>query len=231
MQGQSVFFPKKNIKFNRIVSSTSHTYMLHMSNITAQPHSHSDTSSSINSLHCLPLVLQATVRMTTHISLRPAQPLDGPKIAALHLSAFSSNKLMRAIYPTPQIWAAFQSAVQKKITADIRHPYTTVMVAIARKSASEPGSERRTEKEAAQGEGGKGDEIIGFAVWIHPTPSNQEPTPPSWNLPEGTDWAVLRPWKDAAAKVASDVIGDRLHYGKLIYSHTPRNDATLFQTQ
>jgi len=159
--------------------------------------------------------------MTTFISLRPAQPLDGPKIAALHRSAFSSNKLMRAIYPTPQIWTAFQSAAQEKVTADMKDPYTTVMVAVAKRSASEPGSEGRTEKEAAQGKVGKGDEIIGFAVWIHPTPSNQEPTLPSWNLPEGTDWGVLRPWKEAAAKVASNVIGEKPHYGKLICSHAP----------
>ena len=159
--------------------------------------------------------------MSTPVYMRAAQLFDAPKIAALHISAFTSNKLMRAIYPTPQIWDAFQSSVEKKITADIRDLHTTVLVAIAKGTAPEPVTEEQTEKEEMEGEVEKGDEIIGFAVWIHPTPSNKGFTPPSWNLPEGTDWSVLRPWKDASASVASDVIGERPHYGKPIYPYTP----------
>ncbi|RMZ73417.1 hypothetical protein GMOD_00007925 [Pyrenophora seminiperda CCB06] len=150
--------------------------------------------------------------MSATISLRPARPLDIPKIAALHVSAFSSNKLMRAIYPTPQIWTAFQSAVERKMMADMQDSHTTVMVATAGNFASELATERGTVEKVAQGETEKRDEVVGFAVWIHPTPSSEESTPPSWNLPEGTDWGVLGPWKDAAGKVASDIIGERPHY-------------------
>ena len=84
--------------------------------------------------------------MSTPVYMRAAQLFDAPKIAALHISAFTSNKLMRAIYPTPQIWDAFQSSVEKKITADIRDLHTTVLVAIAKGTAPEPVTEEQTEK-------------------------------------------------------------------------------------
>ncbi|CAE7175369.1 GNAT family acetyltransferase [Pyrenophora teres f. teres] len=183
-----------------------HTHILCMPNTAALPHSAHD--SSVRNLDNPSFEFQITLKMSTPVYLRPAHPLDAPKLAALHTSAFSSNKLMRAIYPTPQIWTAFQSAVEKKMVADMYDDHTTVMVAVAKRVASEAGAER----EAALLEIGKGDEIVGFAVWIHPTPSKEGFIPPAWNLPEGTDWGVLGPWKDAAEKVASDVIGESRHY-------------------
>ncbi|KAI0571429.1 GNAT family acetyltransferase [Pyrenophora tritici-repentis] len=146
--------------------------------------------------------------MAASISLRPAQPTDAPGLAAIHTSAFSTNKLMRAIYPTSQVWAAFQSAVERKMMADMHDAHTTVLVATAKRFSSGFGAER----EAAQGEVEERDEIVGFAVWIHPTPCKEGFTPPAWNLPEGTDWGVLGPWKEASEKVASHVIGERPHY-------------------
>ncbi|CAN9109141.1 unnamed protein product [Alternaria alternata] len=131
------------------------------------------------------------------ISITSAEPKDAPHIAALHVQAFSSNVLMRAIYPTPAIWAAFQGSVEEKFTADIHDPNMTVLVA------------RHTD-EAGTGEQGK---IVGYAVWCHPVRTEGTAwKPPAWKLPAGTDWSVLRPWLAAAGKVSREVIGDRPHY-------------------
>lgn len=71
-------------------------------------------------------------------------------------------------------------------------------------------------------------DIVGFAVWCY-CPGEEKADgkakgeetykAPQWSLPEGTDWTVLTPWKNAAAQVAEAVIGNREHYG--IYITTP----------
>ncbi|EUC36168.1 hypothetical protein COCCADRAFT_88948 [Bipolaris zeicola 26-R-13] len=139
------------------------------------------------------------------IRIYPATPSVAPRLASIHVSAFSSNRLMRAIYPTPAIWAAFEHAVEEKLIADMLDERTSVMVA----------QSAETEKD------GRG-EIVGFAVWCHACPEDKEEerssnvkktyTAPRWNLPEGTDWEILNAWRAAAAKVAEHTIGDCRHY-------------------
>jgi hypothetical protein len=134
------------------------------------------------------------------ISISPAQPKDAAHIAALHVQAFSSNVLMRAIYPTPAIWTAFQSSVEDKFTADMHNPNITVLVARYIDEA-----DIRKERQG---------KVVGYAVWYHPVGAEEKGwKPPAWKLPEGTDWSVLRPWLAAAAKVSHEVIGDTPHYG------------------
>ncbi|KAG9191857.1 hypothetical protein G6011_10591 [Alternaria panax] len=133
------------------------------------------------------------------VSIAPALPDDAPHIAALHVQAFSSNVLMRAIYPTPAIWTAFQNSVEEKFTADMRDPNMTVLVARYVDEAETRKQERGV--------------VVGYAVWCHPVRAGEEGwKPPAWKLPDGTDWSVLRPWLAAAAKVAHEVIGERPHY-------------------
>jgi hypothetical protein len=134
------------------------------------------------------------------VSISPAQPKDAAHIAALHVQAFSSNVLMRAIYPTPAIWTALQSTAEQKFTADMQDPKMTVLVAWYM-------------DEAEMGEQGQG-KIVGYAVWCHPVSAEEKGwKPPAWRLPEGTNWSVLRPWLAAAGKVSHEVIGDIPHYG------------------
>ncbi|EUC43989.1 hypothetical protein COCMIDRAFT_99410 [Bipolaris oryzae ATCC 44560] len=140
--------------------------------------------------------------MTIHIY--PATRTVAPRLASIHVSAFSSNRLMRAIYPTPAIWAAFERAVEEKLIADMLDERTSVVVAQS--------------TDMAKGSGG---EIAGFAVWCHACPEDEEErssgmkktyAAPRWNLPEGTDWDILNAWRAAAAKVADSTIGDCRHY-------------------
>lgn len=112
---------------------------------------------------------------------------------------------MRAIYPTPAIWAAFKRAVEEKLIADMLDERTSVVVA-----------------QSTDMETDGGGEIVGFAVWCHACPEDKEEergsgvkktyTAPRWNLPEGTDWDILNAWRAAAAKVAESTIGDCRHY-------------------
>jgi hypothetical protein len=133
------------------------------------------------------------------VSISPAQPKDAVHIAALNAQAFSSNILMRAIYPTPAIWKAFQGYFEQKCLADMQDVKTTVLIARYIDDA---------EVEDAPGK------IIGYAVWHHPVRAKEKDwNPPTSRLPEGTDWSVLRPWLAAAEQIAEEVVGDTPHYG------------------
>lgn len=116
---------------------------------------------------------------------------------------------MRAIYPTPATWAAFERAVEEKVTADMLDEKTSVIVARSR-------AETKQEDEG---------EVVGFAVWCHASVTREEENEstsgdaeaymaPQWNLPEGTDWSILTAWREAAAKIAEMVVGERRHYGE-----------------
>ncbi|KAI4667978.1 uncharacterized protein J4E78_001799 [Alternaria triticimaculans] len=136
------------------------------------------------------------------VSISPAQPKDAVDIAALHVQAFSSNALMRAIYPTPAIWAALQGCVEEKILADMKEPKITVLVA------------KHTDEAEVREEQGK---TVGYAVWCHPIKAEEQDWKlPTWKLPEGTDWNVLKPWLAAAGKTVEEVIGHTPHYGTLL---------------
>lgn len=144
------------------------------------------------------------------VSISPAQPKDAVDIAALHVQAFSSNALMRAIYPTPAIWAALQGCVEEKILADMKEPKITVLVA------------KHTDEAEVREEQGK---TVGYAVWCHPIKAEEQDWKlPTWKLPEGTDWNVLKPWLAAAGKTVEEVIGHTPHYGRWCYVllHDPR---------
>ena len=134
------------------------------------------------------------------VSISPAQPKDAVDIAALHVQAFSPNALMRAIYPTPAIWAALQGCVEEKILADMKEPKITVLVA------------KHTDEAEVREEQGK---TVGYAVWCHPIKAEEQDWKlPTWKLPEGTDWNVLKPWLAAAGKIVEEVIGHTPHYGR-----------------
>ncbi|KNG52207.1 gnat family protein [Stemphylium lycopersici] len=129
------------------------------------------------------------------ITISPADTSHAPLLAELHTTAFSTNRIMRAIYPTAAIWTAFQSAVEKRMRRDIADERTSVIVA-------------RVSHERSVGEGDVGAEE-----------DEEERGGEIWSLPEGTDWTVLTPWKEAAANVAEAVIGDREHYGGPFQAH------------
>ena len=149
------------------------------------------------------------------IKISPADVTHAPLLAEIHTSAFSTNRIMRKIYPTAAIWTAFQSAVEKRMRRDIADERTNVIVA-------------RVSNETGVEEGKEEGDIVGFAVWCYfpgeekadgKAKGEETYKAPQWSLPEGTDWTVLTPWKNAAAQVAEAVIGNREHYG--IYITTP----------
>jgi hypothetical protein len=134
-------------------------------------------------------------RLTMSFRIDKARPEDAPQIARLHVEAFASNALMQAIYPTPEIWKELEKATETKTLADIQHPNVSVLV--TRDDSEELGH------------------ILAYAVWTHHTHPDEHQTPlPAWNLPEGTNWAVLRPWKETAARAAEAVIGNTPHCGE-----------------
>jgi GNAT superfamily N-acetyltransferase len=136
-------------------------------------------------------------RMTFHLTT--AQPENAPRIAQLHIDAFSSNALIRAIYAADTNLTGLRKAVELKAVADMQDEKTTVLVARCNKTISE-------------------DSIIGFAKWTHPIHSHEKYTPPKWNLPQSTDHDILGRWKKEVEKVESKIIGDEPHYGLLMAS-------------
>jgi ribosomal protein S18 acetylase RimI-like enzyme len=127
------------------------------------------------------------------ITINLAKLEDAARIAELHIQAFSPNALMQAIHGPPSTWQALQKSAEEKFRADMQNANMSVLVA------------REDDEEM---------EVVGYAVWVHPEEERARAPLPSWNLPESTNWDVLRPWKEEAGKVAEGVIRDTVHYGE-----------------
>jgi hypothetical protein len=130
--------------------------------------------------------------MPAHIEL--AKPNDASRIAELHVQAFSPNALMQAIHGPPSTWETLHKSAEEKFLADMHDPNMSVLV--AREDSGE---------------------TAGYAVWVHPEKEKDRTPSSTWNLPESTNWDVLRPWKEEAGKVAEEGIGDVLRYGVFPY--------------
>lgn len=125
-----------------------------------------------------------------------AETADAERIAQIHMSAFCSNALIRAIYPTEEVRTGLAQAVEWKVRDDIQDANISVLIV---RNVSGPASKS---------------EIIGFATWTHPIESDISYTPSPWRLPQGTDWEVLTPWKTLVEEAEDIVVGCMPHYGQ-----------------
>jgi GNAT superfamily N-acetyltransferase len=140
--------------------------------------------------------------------LEVARPHDAPRIAHIHMDAFSSNALIRAIHAADEGLRDLHEAVERKALADMEDVKTTVLIV---RHVNE--GDAACESDIAIEKSDNGD-IVGFAKWTHPIHPGDNYVPPPWNLPESTDLKVLGPWRVQAEKLEEKIIGHTPRYGR-----------------
>jgi len=155
--------------------------------------------------------------MSFHLEI--AAPDDAERITQIHMDAFGSNAIIRAIHAgNDKDLKELRSAVKDKLLADIRDSKITVL--IVRVLDSSVTGERTNANELISREklrgasgGSERGNIVGFAKWIHPyCPQDNYITAP-WSTPSSADWKILRPWLDQVTKVEEEIIGQTSRYG------------------
>jgi hypothetical protein len=128
--------------------------------------------------------------------LEVARPEHAPRITQIHIDAFGTNAIVRAIHAADRGFQELCKAIERKALADMADSNTTVLI--------------------ARNAGGNADDlsnIIGFAKWVAPIhPEEQHFTPP-WDLEKTADWEILGPWIEIAQKVEDEIIGNTPHWG------------------
>lgn len=137
--------------------------------------------------------------------LEIAQPGDAARITQIHMDAFSSNALIRAIHAVDGDLSALRKAVEKRALDDMQDSKTTVIVV------------RDVESSAMRN-------IIGFAKWVAPIYPGEPHSTPSWNLAKTTNWEILGPWIAKEKKAEEEIISTTPHWGTYFALHTSYTD-------
>ncbi|KAH7074593.1 acyl-CoA N-acyltransferase [Paraphoma chrysanthemicola] len=152
--------------------------------------------------------------MSFHLQI--AQPDDVPRITQIHMDAFSSNAIIRAIHTYDKGLHDLRQAVAAKALADIGDAKTTVLVAryqdneIALKGPEQAHGMGRKDSAVVR-ESIYDAQIIAFAKWAHPV-FPDEHVFPTWPLSESKDRRVLDPWLVEVARVEAEIIGESPRY-------------------
>ncbi|KAI0834418.1 putative GNAT family acetyltransferase [Hypoxylon sp. FL0890] len=131
------------------------------------------------------------------LTLVAAEPADAARIAEIHMSAFGSNEMLLAQFPTPAVRDALEKCIELKALADINDSKTTVLV--IRDSGSEAPVDR------AELRRGK---AIAFAKWAHPVSIDEDYIEPHWIWPAGTNLKLLRDWANKTEEAQRRAVGD-----------------------
>ncbi len=123
------------------------------------------------------------------------EPAAAARVASIHTSAFATNAMLLAQFPTPTIRANLQICIARKTAVDIRDPKTVVLVV------------RDQNSKFSNGDGD--DEIISFAKWHLPVLEGERyEGEPKWVWPEGTEMGVLEGWVGRVEEAKARVVGD-----------------------
>jgi hypothetical protein len=124
------------------------------------------------------------------LKLIQASESDSPRIADIHMSAFGTNKMLLAQFPTPAARAGLWTSVVEKTLAEIRDPKWDVLLV----------------KDEQSGK------IIGFAKWRRPIWDEEEYVEEPWVWPEGTAMGILDEWTERVEAAGGKVLGTRPCY-------------------
>lgn len=118
-----------------------------------------------------------------------ARETDAPRIADIHMSAFGSNMMLKAQFPTPEVRKDLWTSLVEKAIQEIRDPKWEVLLI------------RDDENN-----------ILSFAKWclpIYPTEKYEEVP---WNWPQGTNMALLDAWTEKVDGASERILGDEPCY-------------------
>ncbi|CAJ2513106.1 Uu.00g012250.m01.CDS01 [Anthostomella pinea] len=137
---------------------------------------------------------------------------DATRIAEIHMTAFGSNAMLLAQFPTEESREGLLHSSVIKTKADIDDPNTTVLVirdvdnVQSRTNSPSAQSSNTQSNDGARPE--KTGLAIAFAKWTHPIPKDGEYTEPQWIWPPGTDLGLLEDWLTTIEKAQSRTVGD-----------------------
>ncbi|KAI0802188.1 putative GNAT family acetyltransferase [Xylaria sp. FL0064] len=149
------------------------------------------------------------------LKLYPAVPADTDRISEIHLTAFASNTMLLAQFPTPHVRKGLQESIRLKALADIDDPKITVLVVRETPPASETllvGAETGVKYSCqVTGQGNRQEaqegQVIAFAKWSHPISRDEEYEETAWIWPPGTNMKILESWGRAAEEGQEQAVG------------------------
>lgn len=128
------------------------------------------------------------------LQLCNASDHDATRIADIHLTAFTSNKMFQTQFPTPDIRAGLWHSVVSNIVADIHDPRIAVLVV----------------RDANLKDNNGKDKAISYARYSLPTStSNNERL---WVWPEGTRLDILEDQKKRLKEAEKRILGGACSY-------------------
>jgi hypothetical protein len=112
------------------------------------------------------------------------------------MAVFSSNAMLQAQFPSPEIRTALQTSIEDKLLADIDDPRFTLIVV------------RNVTSQEQDGQG----EIISFAKWAHPIAKVGDPAETPWKWPLGTNLELVESWEKKTSETRLKVLEETLCY-------------------
>ncbi|KAF2028370.1 acyl-CoA N-acyltransferase [Setomelanomma holmii] len=146
-----------------------------------------------------------------------AQPHDAARIMQIHMDAFGTNVIIRAIHAADKDLTELRKVVEEKALTDMQDEKTTVLVVINVEESVDAETYIQNAINPVNGAGvdshgrSRG-EIVGFAKWSHPIHPGDDHIRPRWKLPKTADWKILSHWLVEVGKVEEKIIGDTPRY-------------------
>lgn len=134
------------------------------------------------------------------LKIVPASESDAPRIADIHMSAFGTNEMLLAQFPTAAVRACLWTSLVEKAVSEIRDPKWEVLLA------------REEDEEDDDDDHRSGREIVGFAKWCRPILEGEGYVEEPWRWPEGTEMEVLDKWTERVEAASEKVLGTRPCY-------------------
>ncbi|KAI1651643.1 putative GNAT family acetyltransferase [Daldinia loculata] len=151
--------------------------------------------------------------------LSVAELADAARIAEIHMTAFGSNAMLLAQFPTPAVRNALKKSIEMKALADIDDPKTTVLV--VRDSSLELHSSNTISADNEQTHEHRKEQVIAFAKWAHPVRLDEDYIEPPWIWPTGTNLGILNDWAKKTEAAQSRALGDTPCYRLLFMGTDP----------
>lgn len=132
------------------------------------------------------------------LELTCATSSDASRIAEIHMTAFGSNPLLLAQFPSPTIRRQLRSCIAQKAADDIHDPYIAVLVVRDHENR-----------------------IVSFAKWSLPVPAAAVAagmgveTP--WVWPDGSNLVLLERWTKLVERAERRALSGGLAYRRLSF--------------
>ena len=116
--------------------------------------------------------------------IEQANPEDAPRLAAIQINAFKTNKLFQVQFPTPEVVTAFETFLAVRHRAEIEDNHAEVLV--------------------VRNEG----QVVAFAIWRPPRSGEDADVNVSREWSEGTNVEMIMAWGEVIDGAYQKAMGD-----------------------